>query len=174
MHGAMLSWGLMVASIGLLVMLVVFSSISSLMGDEFGDVGHKWNGGCLASDGAIYCFPDNSKRILSIDPWKGYSSSLENNIEQHPEQLGCIFNPSDDNSMLTNFDLAVTKFGYKKVLKAFEAFMHPAADQVCAISNLYPFMIAASFNSSDVSVVYHLLRQVPSLVTCIKLNLHSK
>ena len=72
---------------------------NSLVGDEFGDVGHKWNGGCLASDGAIYCFSDNSKRILYIDPWKEYSSSLENNIEQHPEQLGCIFNPSDDNSM---------------------------------------------------------------------------
>ena len=85
---------------------------------------------------------------------------------QLPEQLGCIFNPSDDMPTETNFDRAVIKFGYKKVLKALEACMHPV-DQVCTISNLYPVMIAASLDRSDVSVIYHLLRQVPSLMDCI-------
>ena len=87
-------------------------------------------------------------------------------MEQHPDQLGCIFHPSDDMPNATNFDRAVTKFGFKKVVKALEACM-PAADDLYAIFNLCPFMIAASFNRSDVSIIYHLLRQVPSLVNYI-------
>ena len=51
-------------------------------------------------------------------------------------------------------------------MKALEDCMHHV-DQECAIFNLYPFMIAASFNSSDVSVMYHLLHGVPSLVNYI-------
>ena len=85
-------------------------------------------------------------------------------MEECPEQLGRIFQPSDDIPDETNFDRAVTKFEQKKVLELFEDCM-PLADQACAVSNLYPFMIAASYNSSHVSVIYHLLRQVPSLVS---------
>ena len=138
------------------------SDQTSLVGDDFNKASSKWYGGSLASDGVIYCSPFLANFILSIDPWKEYISSLQNNMVQHPEQLGCIFKPNDDMLNETNFDRAVTKFGYKKVLKALEACMHPA-DQVCAICNLYPFMIAASFNSSDLSVIYHLLRQVPPI-----------
>ena len=139
------------------------SDQTSLVGNDFGNAEHKWCGGCLASDGVIYCLPNAARRIISIDPWKEYSSSLENKLEQHPEQLGCIFDPSDDITKKSNLDRAVTKFGYKKVLKALEACM-PPADQVCGISNLYPFLIAASFSSIDVSVIYQLLPLVPSLV----------
>ena len=138
------------------------SDQTSLLGDDFGiSVDCKWHAGCLTSDGVIYCLPRAARRIISIDPWKDYSLSLEHKMVQHPEQLGCIFHPSDDIPKKTNFDRAVTKFGYKKVLKALEACM-PSADQVCAACNLYPFMIAASFNNSDISVIYHLLRQVPA------------
>ena len=48
----------------------------------------------------------------------------------------------------------------------------PPLDQVYAVSNLY-FMIAASYNNADLSLVYHLLRQVPSLVNCIKPSSHN-
>ena len=139
---------------------------TSHAGDDFGDTLSKWFGGCLAADGVIYCIPDHTNRILSIDPWKEYTSSLENIMIERPEQLGCIFYPSDDMPTETNFDRAVIKFGYKKVMKALEACMHPV-DQLCATSNLYPVMIAASFDMIDVSVIYHLLRQVPSLMNCI-------
>ena len=96
-----------------------------------------------------------------MDQWKEYTSSLENNMVQYPEQLGCIFRSSDDMPNKTNFDRAVTKFGYTKVFKVIEACML-TADEVCARSNLYPFMIAASYNNSDLSVIYQLLRLVPS------------
>ena len=141
------------------------SDHTSLVGDNFGSyLYYKWYGGSLASDGVIYCFPHNAARILSIDPWKEYTSSLENNMVQHPEQLGCLFQPSDDIPNATNFDRAVTKFGYKKkVMEVLEACM-PPADGLCAVSNLYPFVIAASYKRSDISVIYHLLRKAPSLV----------
>ena len=117
----------------------------------------------MASDGIISFIPYAAEtRIMFIDPWKEYTSSLENNIEQHPEQLGYIFNPSDDmhKDTTTNFDRAVTKFGYTKVFAAFEACtrMHPA-DQI--------FVITASFSSSVVSVIYHLLRQLLSVLNYI-------
>ena len=51
-------------------------------------------------------------------------------MKQHPEQLGCIFNPNDDIPNETNFARAVTKFGKKKVLKALEARILPPEDQV--------------------------------------------
>ena len=40
----------------------------------------------------------------------------------------------------------------------------PPADRLCAVSNLYPFIISASYENSDISVVYRLLRQVPSFL----------
>ena len=49
--------------------------------------------------------------------------------------------------------------------------MPPANAEVCAICGLYPFMILASCNESQLSVVFVLLRQVlscqvPSLISC--------
>ena len=135
---------------------------TSLVGEPFGTTEYQWYGGCLASDGVIYCIPYGANRILSIDPWKECTSSLENNMVQYPEQLGCIFHPGADMPTDTNFDRAVTKFGYSNVLKVFEACtcMHPA-DQVCVVSNLYPFMIAASYRNSDLSAIYYLFGLAP-------------
>ena len=85
-------------------------------------------------------------------------------MEQFPEQLGRIFQLSDDIPDDTNFDRAVLKFGQKKVLQVLEECM-PPADQACAVLNLYPFMIAASYKRSSLSAIYHVLRQMPSLVS---------
>ena len=126
-----------------------------------GNTEYKWFGGCLASDGVIYCFPCVADWILSIDPWKEYTSSLKHNMIQYPEQLQWIFLPSDDMPTETNFDRSVTKFGYEKALEVLEHCI-PPADEVCAISDLYPFMIAASYRKSDLSVIYRLLRHAPS------------
>ena len=108
------------------------SDQTSLVGDDFNKASSKWYGGSLASDGVIYCSPLLANLILSIDAWKECISSLQNNMVQHLEQLRCIFKPNDDMFNETNFDRAVTKFGYKIVLKALEACMHPA-DQLCTI-----------------------------------------
>ena len=79
-------------------------------------------------------------------------------VMERPEQLGYIFHPSDDIPNNTSFDRAVTKFGKKNVMKILEDCLPPVA-RLCAISNLYPCMIAASYINSDVGLIYHLLRQ---------------
>ena len=141
---------------------------TSLVGDDFESYSYyKWYGGSLASDEVIYCFPLNAERILSIDPWKVHTSSLESNMVQHPEQLGCLFRPSADIPNETNFDRAVTKFGYKKVMGVLEPCM-PPADGLCMVSNLYPpLIIVALYKRSDISMIYHLLCKAPFSVHCI-------
>ena len=94
-------------------------------------------------------------------------SSMKENMEKQPEDLGYIFHPSDDMPNETNFDRAITKFGYKQVLKVLEDCL-PPADRLCKVSNLYPFMLAASWKESDISLIYQLLRKVPSLVSCFR------
>jgi hypothetical protein len=141
------------------------SNLTSLVGDHFEFYKFKWSGGCAAPDGVIYCLPSNATRILTIDPLKEYTLSLKNHMEEHPEKLGCFFHSSDDIPDDTNFDRAVTKFGKKKVLELLEECM-PPIDRVCTVVNLYPFIIAASFKNSNVSVIYHLLRQMPSFANC--------
>ena len=143
------------------------SNLTSLVGDGLSYYSYKWGGACAAPDGIIYCLPFDTNRILAIDPLKEYALSLKMNMEEHPEQLGCLFHPSDDVPDDTNFDRAVTKFGQKKVLELLDECM-PPADQICAVSNLYPFLIAASYNNSCVSMIYHLFRQTPSFVNCMK------
>ena len=144
--------------------------LTSLVGDDFGTRKDKWGGGCAAPDGVIYCLPLNTNKILAIDPLKEYTLSLKNNMEEHPEEFGRIFQPSDDIPDdtipdVTHFDRAVTKFGQRKVLELLDECM-PLVHQSCIVSNLYPFMIAASCKGSHVSVIYHLIRQMPSFVHC--------
>ena len=145
-----------------------YSKLISLVGGDFGIQTHgeykKWSGGCAAPDGIIYCLPSSAKRVPTIDPLKEYTISLKNNMEEHPKQFGYIFQPSDDIPDKTSFDRAVIKFGLNKVLEVLDECMSPA-DQACAESNLYPFMIAASYKSSNLSAIYHMLRQVPSLAS---------
>ena len=142
------------------------SNLISLVGDDFGihDEYKKWFGACAASDGIINYLRCSARRVLTIDPLKEYTVSLKNNMEEHPEQLGCIFQPSRDIPDKTNFNRAVIKFGLNKVLEVLDECM-PPADKACAASNLYPFMIAASCKSSNLSAIYHMLRQVPSLAS---------
>ena len=142
----------------------------TMVGNNFEiDLSQKWGGGSLTSDGVIYCIPSNAKRILCIDLFKEFMSSVKKNMENHPEQLGCLFQSSNDSIPdKTNFDCAVVKFGHEKVLKVIDECM-PPVDQMCAAKNLYPFLIAASCKRSDVSVIYQLSRQaLPSLVDCVK------
>ena len=136
------------------------SNITSMVGDYLGNGTFKWRGACTAPDGITYCLPDGASRVLAIDPLKEYALSLKSKMEEHPDQLGCLFHTSDDMPNDTNIDRAVTKFGQKKVLELLDECMSPV-DHVCTVSILYPFMIAASLKNGCVFVIYHLLRQMP-------------
>ena len=136
----------------------------------------KWCEGCLVSDdGVIYCcLPLGHNQILSIGRVYIVSSSLKKSIEEHPEKLGYNFQLSDDIHYETNFERAVT-FGPNKDLKILEDCTGmPPADEVCAISNLYLFMIAASYKSIDLFfMIYNLLWQASSFANCISQVSHT-
>ena len=146
------------------------SDQTSLVGDDFGiqrTYSGRWYGGSLATDGVIYCIPNTANQVLAIDPLGEFSLGTKTNMEEHPEELGFLFriNGTDTASNRTNFDSAVTKFGVHKVFEIVQKCL-PPANEVCVVSRLYPFMIAASYKESPLSVIYFLLRQVPSLITC--------
>ena len=137
----------------------------SLVGDNFDCF---YMHGALATDGVIYCMPFGAKQVLAIDPLGEFSLETKANMEEHPEEFGFLFqiNATDNNRdndappNRTNFDCAVTKFGMQKVLEIVQEHL-PPAEEVCG---LYPFMLAASYKESPLSVVYVLLRQVPFLI----------
>lgn len=55
----------------------------SLVGVDFVS-SNKWIAGCLASDGIFYCI---SYCFGRINPWKEYTSSIKNNMAEHPGQI---------------------------------------------------------------------------------------
>ena len=75
---------------------------------------------------------------------------------------------------LTNFDLAVIKFGQKQVFEILEKYMKPIYDY-CQNSNLCPFMLVASQKDSALCAIHHLLRRDLSWVNeCIEVSLEGK
>jgi hypothetical protein len=132
----------------------------SLVGDDLGEEGGcKWIGGALATDEAIYCIPSGAKQILAIDPFKELTTTLQNNMQKYPEELGRLF--AKDGCNETFYGSAVRKFGIEKVFKfLFEECLPTDEEWADSFSgNLPLFMVAASCENSSVSVIYHLLRR---------------
>jgi hypothetical protein len=88
----------------------------SLVGDDFGEGGSKWNGGALATDKAIYCIPYAPNQVLVIDPFKELTMTMQNNILKYPEELGRLF-AKDGGCNETFYGSTVRKFGIEKVFK---------------------------------------------------------
>jgi hypothetical protein len=121
---------------------------------------YKFHGGALATDGVIYCIPCSSTQVLVIDPFKEISMTLQNNVRQHPQELGRLF-VKDEECNETFYNRAVRKFGIEKVFKfLFEECLPTDKEWADTRSgNLPLFMIAVSCKNSAVSVIYHLLRR---------------
>ena len=115
----------------------------------------------MESDGVIYFIPSSANQVLVIDPLGEFMETTKTNMEEYPEELGFLFRRSSGTD--SNFDCAVMKFGIQKVLEIMQEHM-PPTNEVYAVCGLYPFMIAASYNESSLSIVYVLLRQGPSLI----------
>ena len=95
--------------------------------------------------------------------------------EDHPENIGILFQTrieADEDSVprvlsLTNINHAVIKFGQDKVFEILDKSMQPIND-FCTKSNLFPFLIAASCEESNMGVIHLLLRRDLSWVnSCI-------
>ncbi len=135
--------------------------LPSLVGDDLGKGLFKWEGGALATDGAIYCIPSSSSLVLAIDPFKELSMTLQNNFRQHPQELGRLF-AKDRKCDKTFYDIAVRKFGIEKVFQLIEEFS-PLDDEWANTSysnNTLPlFMVAASCDNCAAPVIYYFLRR---------------
>ena len=83
-------------------------------------------------------------------------NGVKNNMNGHLKPLRYIFQiiDSDTASNQTYVDCAVTKFGIDKVFGVLVKHMPPVA-RVCSYSNLHPLMIAASYETSALSVIYY-------------------
>ena len=138
-----------------------------------GDIGHattsasnapEWTSGALAPDGAIYCMPDSASQVLCIDPFKEFTTNLNDNMEQHPEELGFLFRKNSTIVGETMYESSIRKFGEKAsnaIEKALEDCIQD--NELFEKMNFHPFMIAASLENSELSVVYYLLRGDPSM-----------
>ena len=135
--------------------------LPSLVGDDLGERGCKWQGGALAIDGVIYCIPYCSAQILTIDPFKELSMTLQNNLRQHPQELGRLFAKDEEEGCdETFYDSAVRKFGIEKVFQLIEECLPTDEEWSDAHSNALPlFMVAASCENCAASVIYHYLRR---------------
>ena len=133
--------------------------LPSLVGDDLGEGRFKWVGGALATDGVIYCFPITAKQILVIDPFKKLSMTLQNNLRQHPQELGCLF-VKDEECDETFYNNAVRKFGIEKVYQLIEECAPLDEEWSDNHSNALPlFMVAASCENCAASVIYYFLRR---------------
>ena len=85
-------------------------------------------------------------------------------MKQHPEKLGFLFEMNSASETL--YQSAIRKFGTERtsnaIEEAFEDCIHD--NGLFERTNLCPFMIAASLENSELSVVYDLLRRDPSIV----------
>ena len=134
--------------------------LPSLVGDDLGEGDIKWLNGALATDGVIYCIPSAKSRVLAIDPFKELTMTLQNNLRQHPQELGRLF--AKDGRNETVYGSAVRNFGIEKVFQLLVEECLPSdkewADSFSG-NSLPLFMVAASCENCVASVIYHLLRR---------------
>jgi hypothetical protein len=136
--------------------------LPSLVGGDLGGHMYKWQGGALATDGVIYCIPYCSAQILTIDPFKELSMTLQNNLRQHPQELGRLFAKDEEEGCdETFYDSAVRKFGIEKVFQLIEECCLPTDEEWADThSHALPlFMVAASCENCAASVIYYFLRR---------------
>ena len=139
--------------------------LPSLVGDDLGEGRYKWQGGALATDGAIYCIPFKATQILAIDPFKEFSATLQTNMTLYPDELGRLFLKDEEEQCdETFFESSLRKFGGVKVFELIEECLpldvEWAGAQHTNNGNLPPaFMVAASSENCAVSVIYYLLRR---------------
>ena len=126
------------------------------------DVTDEWQGGALATDGAIYCVPFYSSRVLAIDPFKEFSATLQTNMTLYPQELGRLFVKDEEEQCdETFFESSLRKFGGDKVFQMIKECLPLDAEWADGAhnGNLPSFMVAASCENCAASVIYYLLRR---------------
>lgn len=122
--------------------------------DAFGE----WCSGVQGDDGIIYCVPYYGDKLLTIDPFSGFIQNLIDSSGLSQQDQNCILEKPI-------FDEAAKAFGFEKTRQAIQR-CFPIADQVCPLTNLHSFMIAASTKRYSLDIIYFLLRRNPSSLFC--------
>lgn len=122
--------------------------------DAFGE----WCSGVQSDDGIIYCLPYYGDKLLTIDPFSGFIQNLIDSSGLSEQDQNCILEKPI-------FDEAALAFGFEKTRQVIQRFF-PIADQVCPLTNLHSFMIAASTKRCSLDIIYFLLRRNPSSLFC--------
>ena len=118
---------------------------------------------------------------------KEFQTKFQKDLEDFPETLGNIFETQNDNdgassecgaTVHTAYRDAVKKFGTNVVLEMMDGYLLQSADKIflyddgagagagvgaSSDDHLPPYMVAASCPNCDLEVIYHFLRNSPSL-----------
>jgi hypothetical protein len=86
--------------------------------------------------------------------------TLQNNLRQHPHELGCLF-VKDEECDETFFNSAIRKFGIEKVFQLINKECVPLDEEWSDNHSnaLPPFMVAASCENCAASAIYYFLRR---------------
>ena len=62
-----------------------------LVGEDLGEIEHKWYAAVMASNGDMYCIPNCAEQILVISPMRELVTTMKRRIQTFPETFGNIF-----------------------------------------------------------------------------------
>jgi len=125
--------------------------------------------------------PKAVKELLrGISSWSNigaFTLMLKAGLKYYPEELGFLFRKSRHGFGKTAWYRALDQFGRGKTLSAVEKCLEETTDAKMLernpMTNAYPFMLAAAGDTSELSIVYHLLRRDPEVsyrATCSQIK----
>jgi hypothetical protein len=128
----------------------------------------NWYSGVLANDGVIYCIPWYASQVLTIDPLREISNTMNRNMRSHPKKLGYIFvqqGPVDQYDVESVFDSVVRKFGYYTAFRLLDTCL-PSNEELTGSGTLleFPLFVLAAASDNDgtgdvpLCVIYHLVK----------------
>ena len=97
---------------------------------------------------------------MNID---SFTLALKAGLEYYAEELGFLFQKNDRGK--TAFEMACQQYGKDKAWRAIEKCFQEAHNVSMVernpVTNLYPFMLAAACETTELNTVYYLLRRDP-------------
>lgn len=136
----------------------------------------KWVFSVLGHDGHIYCIPSQASYILRINAatsvsnincildlklWNNATNLLKDDTIPHNIKAGALISKNDEDSALIT---ACKNDAPIQLIKDTVEANYLALSKVDNATGLYPFMLVATFQHSNLGAVYELLRFHPGLL----------
>ena len=98
-----------------------------------------------------------------------FAMTLKAGMKHYPEELGFLFRKNDAGK--TACKLALALYGEKKawriINKCFNKTRNVKMFEMNPVTNVYPFMLAAAGETSELNTLYYLLRRNPIVLDCV-------